>query len=155
VQKSFSVNIANEAQRCLGCNLICNKCVEVCPNRANVSIFTGSDSSFKDKFQILHLDALCNECGNCETFCPHAGAPYKDKLTYFGSEVEFLESRNNGFFFFETGDTEYVTFRVNNFSDTIKVNEVKKYKTVSPDVVSTLYLILNVRHNYNYLTYKD
>ncbi|GAG99917.1 unnamed protein product, partial [marine sediment metagenome] len=28
----------NEAERCLECNVICNKCVDVCPNRANVAI---------------------------------------------------------------------------------------------------------------------
>ncbi|MEK6552862.1 MAG: FAD-dependent oxidoreductase, partial [Bacteroidota bacterium] len=54
-------NLIAEAGRCLGCNFICNKCVEVCPNRANVSIEINS-TSFRDKYQIIHLDALCNEC---------------------------------------------------------------------------------------------
>ncbi|MDD0233766.1 pyridine nucleotide-disulfide oxidoreductase, partial [Shigella flexneri] len=30
--------VAQEAARCLECNYVCNKCVDVCPNRANVSI---------------------------------------------------------------------------------------------------------------------
>ena len=32
----------------------------------------------------------CNECGNCETFCPYASAPYKDKFTLFNSEADFM-----------------------------------------------------------------
>ncbi len=88
----------SEAGRCLGCNFICNKCVEVCPNRANVSIEINS-TSFRDKYQIIHLDALCNECGNCETFCPHQGAPYKEKITLYWSEEEFKNGSNDGFFF--------------------------------------------------------
>lgn len=86
-----------EAGRCLGCNFICNKCVEVCPNRANVAIKTDS-LLFNDTNQILHVDALCNECGNCETFCPYQGKPYKEKPTLFNSELDFNNSRNNGFF---------------------------------------------------------
>ena len=29
--------------------------------------------------QIVHIDDLCNECGNCATFCPTSGRPYRDK----------------------------------------------------------------------------
>ncbi|MBN1948228.1 MAG: FAD-dependent oxidoreductase, partial [Candidatus Cloacimonetes bacterium] len=87
-----------EAKRCLGCDLICNKCVEVCPNRANITIRVKSDL-LEDYNQILHLDGLCNECGNCETFCPYQGAPYKDKITLFWLAEDFHESLNNGFYF--------------------------------------------------------
>jgi putative selenate reductase len=53
-----------EASRCLACNLLCNKCVDVCPNRANVAIrIKYAGQGFKDIYQILHLDGLCNECG--------------------------------------------------------------------------------------------
>ncbi len=43
------------------------------------------------------LRCMCNECGNCATFCPHAGKPYKDKLTVFWSEADFADSENIGF----------------------------------------------------------
>ncbi|NOX87676.1 MAG: putative selenate reductase subunit YgfK [Calditrichaeota bacterium] len=87
-----------EAARCLECNLICDKCVEVCPNRANVAIAVPSkNGDFKDMFQILHIDSMCNECGNCETFCPYRGAPYKDKITLFRNEEDFENSSNEGF----------------------------------------------------------
>jgi len=87
----------NEAGRCLECNVICNKCVDVCPNRANVAIEIDEKEGFKDAYQILHLDALCNECGNCATFCPYDGKPYKDKLTLFATKEDFKNSTNNGF----------------------------------------------------------
>jgi putative selenate reductase len=91
---------AKEASRCLGCSFVCDKCVEVCPNRANIAIPTASmEGDFKNIAQILHVDALCNECGNCETFCPYTGgSPYKTKTTLFWSEIELLESNNDGFF---------------------------------------------------------
>ncbi|HEX2865579.1 MAG TPA: putative selenate reductase subunit YgfK [Ignavibacteriales bacterium] len=87
------------ADRCLNCSLLCNICVEVCPNRANVAIPSADMDLFRDKFQIIHIDSLCNSCGNCETFCPHVGgAPYRDKLTLFHDEKSFSQSSNNGFF---------------------------------------------------------
>jgi putative selenate reductase len=91
-----SIDFAHEAARCLGCDQVCNKCVEVCPNRANIAIAVNGE--FKDKYQILHIDGMCNECGNCETFCPHQGAPYKDKITLFWNEDEFNKSQNDGFY---------------------------------------------------------
>lgn len=86
-----------EAGRCLECSYLCNKCVEVCPNRANVAIDMRSWEAFEDPFQILHLDAYCNECGNCETFCPHQGGPYKKKFTLFSRRDDFENSSNSGF----------------------------------------------------------
>ncbi|MCD6122056.1 MAG: putative selenate reductase subunit YgfK [Spirochaetales bacterium] len=83
-----------EGERCLQCGFLCNKCVDVCPNRANVAIVV---PGFKDYYQILHIDSLCNECGNCATFCPWEGKPYKDKLTLFHRLQDFNDSTNSGF----------------------------------------------------------
>ena len=47
--------------------------------------------------QILHVDGMCNECGNCAIFCPYSGRPFKDKFTLFWSEEDFVDSENNGF----------------------------------------------------------
>jgi len=85
-----------ETKRCMACNYVCNKCVDVCPNRANIAIKINSE--FKDAHQIVHLDALCNECGNCGTFCPYSGYPYKDKLTLFQCNEDFENSENDGFY---------------------------------------------------------
>ncbi|WP_158780829.1 putative selenate reductase subunit YgfK [Pantoea sp. BAV 3049] len=83
-----------EATRCLECNYVCAKCVDVCPNRANVAL---SVPGFQSRQQILHLDALCNECGNCAQFCPWQGKPYKDKVTVFSRQDDFGNSTNPGF----------------------------------------------------------
>jgi putative selenate reductase len=85
-----------EYSRCLECNYVCNKCVEVCPNRANLAIRSGD--GFANHNQIIHLDAFCNECGNCAGFCPWEGRPFTDKLTVFSRRDDFDHSRNNGFF---------------------------------------------------------
>ncbi len=81
-------------RRCLGCDVLCELCVDVCPNRANVRV---KMDGFKNSAQILHVDAMCNECGNCGVFCPHSGNPYKDKVTVFGSVEDFKDSENRGF----------------------------------------------------------
>lgn len=87
-----------EAERCLECNILCNKCVEVCPNRANAAVPVPPELGFRDRYQILHIDGYCNECGNCGAFCPYDGNPYLDKLTLFSTEDEFRKSENPGFF---------------------------------------------------------
>ncbi len=89
---------ATEAARCLECSYLCNKCVDVCPNRANVAIDVRNTGIFSDPFQILHLDAYCNECGNCETFCPYDGGPYRKKFTLFSLKEDFENSENSGFY---------------------------------------------------------
>ena len=47
--------------------------------------------------QILHLDGMCNECGNCAVFCPYNGRPYRDKFTLYWSKWDFDHSENAGF----------------------------------------------------------
>ena len=82
-----------EGDRCLSCNVVCECCADVCPNRANVVIQLPNGSH-----QILHVDQMCNECGNCAVFCPYDSAPYKDKFTLFHDHEGFAESRaNSGF----------------------------------------------------------
>lgn len=85
-----------EHTRCLECNMVCNICAEVCPNRANVAIKAAGEN-LHCRNQIVHIDGMCNECGNCEAFCPYDGAPYKEKLTLYWSKEDFEDSRNNGF----------------------------------------------------------
>ncbi len=79
--------------RCLGCAAICEVCADVCPNRANISIKVPG----LQKAQILHVDGMCNECGNCAVFCPYNGRPYRDKLTLFWTAEDFEHSENAGF----------------------------------------------------------
>lgn len=82
-----------EAERCLNCSKVCENCVDVCPNRANISIKVPG----MEMAQVIHVDYMCNECGNCKTFCPYASAPYKDKFTLFAKQEDMDESTNDGF----------------------------------------------------------
>jgi putative selenate reductase len=89
-----------EAGRCLDCGDRCDVCVSVCPNRANLAFTTtpvrwdlprvvrdgdgftlapGGVFALAQGPQTCHIADFCNACGNCETFCPTAGAPFKDK----------------------------------------------------------------------------
>ena len=56
-----------------------------------------NNGPFNQTHQIVHLDGMCNECGNCGVFCPHTGNPYKDKITVFWTEEDFVDSTNKGF----------------------------------------------------------
>lgn len=85
---------SEEGRRCLQCARVCELCAEVCPNRANVSLSIPG----RPMRQILHLDALCNECGNCTVFCPYDSSPYREKFTLFATEKDFLESPHSGFY---------------------------------------------------------
>ena len=82
-----------ESERCLSCSKVCENCVDVCPNRANISIKVPG----MDMAQVIHVDYMCNECGNCKTFCPYASAPYKDKFTLFAKTEDMDDSTNDGF----------------------------------------------------------
>ncbi|RLD34722.1 MAG: putative selenate reductase subunit YgfK [Bacteroidetes bacterium] len=114
-----------EASRCLLCDEVCNICTTVCPNMAFHSfetepvryelqkvIATGNEVTVtesktfevKQKYQILHLADWCNECGNCDTFCPSAGAPYKEKPHLYLNKESFEKEKDG--FYYEQGSTE-------------------------------------------------
>ncbi len=101
-----------EASRCMLCNDVCNICVSDCPNLANISYdaekfevkypvvkIAGKEIEIVDKktfrneqnVQIVNIGDFCNECGNCETFCPTAGAPYKTKPTFYLDKSAYLQ----------------------------------------------------------------
>jgi len=109
----------SEASRCLQCSIFCDKCVEVCPNRANYTFVvppvsltlpqiscqqgqlavTGEEVfRIKQVRQIIHVDDFCNECGNCATFCVHDGKPYLDKPRLFLQESDFEQEDDNAFY---------------------------------------------------------
>ena len=113
-----------EAERCLQCQLLCDKCVDVCPNRANIGIrimpfecelplvkfVNGNFQSIGTEVvrisqsqQILHIDELCNECGNCATFCVHEGRPYRDKPRLFLDREAFQAETENAYWLAPNG----------------------------------------------------
>ena len=91
----------NDAIRCLHCNVVCETCNEVCPNRANVHIILKDGSH-----QVVHVDSMCNECGNCAAFCPYDSRPYKDKFTLFFDDKAMNDSTNDGFYFKNDGEAK-------------------------------------------------
>ncbi|HHD56089.1 MAG TPA: putative selenate reductase subunit YgfK [Desulfobulbaceae bacterium] len=109
-----------EAARCLQCDLICNICVTVCPNRANVavkaepvtypvqsiladgSIGTSERITLTQAYQVINIPDFCNQCGNCKTFCPTSSAPYFAKSHVHLSEAS-LKAHGEGFFMAEPG----------------------------------------------------
>jgi putative selenate reductase len=109
----------DEAARCLQCAAICDKCIEVCPNRANyaysispVNVVLPQLSCRQGKLeiagreafqieqtrQIIHVDDFCNECGNCATFCVHPGKPYVQKPRLYLKRGDFELEENNAFY---------------------------------------------------------
>jgi putative selenate reductase len=98
-----------EAERCLYCDDICNICVGVCPNFANVGfesakiripvykVYNNGNKKFKvtnhfeieQEHQIFNIADFCNECGNCITFCPTSGSPFQTKPRFYLTEESF------------------------------------------------------------------
>ena len=125
--------------RCLGCPTVCEVCTDVCPNRANVAIHVPD----KCKAQIIHVDGMCNECGNCEVFCPYKGGrPYKDKFTLYWSEEDFLDSTNEGFL--SLGGTQ-VKVRLDGKVETV---DIAGETDLSADAVAVIRTVLK---DYAYL----
>jgi putative selenate reductase len=84
---------AAESERCLECGTVCEHCAEVCPNRANVAILVPG----RPMRQIIHVDRMCNSCGNCATFCPYDSAPYQEKMALYDTPEALAAGKNPGF----------------------------------------------------------
>jgi len=104
----------------------CDKCVPVCPNDANF-VFEGPPLNVAyqnveidarghwrpvpgDVFRIAEQHQLanyadgCNDCGNCDVFCPEEGGPYVEKPRFFGSLATYQKyAGRNGFFMVSEG----------------------------------------------------
>ncbi|MBZ5726009.1 MAG: glutamate synthase [Acidobacteriia bacterium] len=98
----------------------CDKCVPDCPNDANFVYETAPAAIEYDNFELLpegirrvpggvlrivkahqlaNYADVCNECGNCDIFCPEDGGPYKEKPRFFGTlETYRKHAGANGFF---------------------------------------------------------
>ena len=117
--------------RCLGCPTVCEVCADVCPNRANVAIHVPG----KCQAQIVHVDGMCNECGNCAVFCPYNGKPYRDKFTLFWSEKDFADSENEGFLMI---GEDTVKLRLDGQEQTVSVNELDSVSKDAAEVIRTI-----------------
>ena len=61
----------------------CTNCVTVCPNNAFLSVPSTNMAGLEARAQYLVLAELCNDCGNCTTFCPEEGSPHMIKPRLF------------------------------------------------------------------------
>ena len=107
--------------------LTCDKCLPVCPNDANFTfvipqgryaleqLHTTPDGWVAESAgelkigrprQIGNFADACNECGNCDVFCPEDGGPHIAKPRFFG-EVESWKAtpQRDGFAFSMDGET--------------------------------------------------
>ncbi len=129
--------------------LTCDKCIPVCPNDANfmlsippeqvpVKTLTFQDGNWsveesgklvlEKKHQIANFADFCNECGNCDIFCPEDGGPYVLKPRFFGSRESFREFSNHDGFFIERnngGDTVLARFSQDEYESTLMNGEVQ------------------------------
>ena len=116
--------------------LACDKCVGVCPNGANFTVTlpevsvpmerlsrsgsgwirrSAGSVKFERKQQIANYADFCNECGNCDIFCPEHGGPYRLKPRFFGSAEAWREAPDRDGFFLEDPDTLHGRFEKKEF----------------------------------------
>ena len=133
VMSSYTAEEAKEeASRCLQCDLICNVCVSVCPNLANFGYQTEpvnykmqkavlkqdgiiefvEDGAFctGQTHQVFNIRDLCNECGNCTTFCPTSGRPFMDKPR-LSLSVAALNEAGSGFYLSRLSDRTVLIYK--------------------------------------------
>ena len=146
-----------EAGRCLSCDRLCNVCVSVCPNRANISypvapisyslrraVKQGENIAMKDdgfftieqEYQVLNIADFCNECGNCRTFCPTKGSPYKDKPRFCLTKESF-ELEDGVFFIGSAKEKLYIKSKFNG-KEAILLLEGKEFVYRGQGVTATL-----------------
>jgi putative selenate reductase len=134
VTQAFTAEVAAaEASRCLDCDDVCSLCVTVCPNRANQAfsvapmavelpslaakggrLVPGAARRFQvaQSVQIVKIGDFCNDCGNCDTFCPTSGAPYKVKPSFWLDEEGFREARGDAYRMERDGGSLVVSARL-------------------------------------------
>ena len=130
----------NPDKRCLACDHICENCCDVCPNRANFAIKVPG----VEMHQIIHVDYMCNECGNCETFCPYNSAPYKEKFTLFHRAEEMEDSTNDGFAFVDNDGNAIVRIGGEKMNYKVGDKNTKLFYRLA-EIVDTVY------NDYSYL----
>jgi putative selenate reductase len=152
--EEFDMDFSTAANRCLSCNIVCNKCIEVCPNIANFPIKV---EGFRDPNQILHIEGLCNECGNCEVFCPYDSDPAKDKFTLFWTVDEFEKGEHEGYVY--VTETTLKMRHREDIYDLVLENGVASFADASfqgsEEMQGLLKMISTVETEYPYILHLD
>ncbi len=114
--------------------ITCDLCLPVCPNAANFTLHPTAKEIRKVKarrrtegwtweeegtialtrrHQIANFADFCNDCGNCDVFCPEEGEPYVIKPRFFGSEGAWRSSApRDGFYVERRTEGDFVLGRI-------------------------------------------
>jgi len=124
----------------------CDKCVPVCPNDANFVYETGVHAAdyrdyalqdgrvvevaggrfeVKKAHQIANFQDFCNECGNCDTFCPEDGGPFVEKPRFFGSLDAWRALPRDGFFCLRQADVDAAWGRIRGVEYHLEVDRAR------------------------------
>ena len=142
----------------------CDKCVPVCPNDANFVYETGLHAAayqnyrvqggapvavpggvfeVKKEHQLANFQDFCNDCGNCDTFCPEEGGPYVEKPRFFGSLDAWRRLRDkSGFFVLRAEDVDAVWGRIRGAEYHLEVDRASDRGLFTDGVVK-----VEVRHS--------
>ena len=135
----------------------CDKCVQVCPNDANfwiespvarfpspdlvvragrVTETPGAPYGVSRPRQFANYADFCNDCGNCDVFCPEEGGPYVVKPRFFGGRATFESDPHDGFFVDRTDDGRLVMVgRIDGVFHELSVDPVTRRARFSDGVV--------------------
>jgi putative selenate reductase len=164
--------VVKEANRCLYCDEVCSVCVYVCPNLANyqykaapmkaiaqkvaqadgeITISNLASIVFEQNTQIITIGDFCNECGNCDTFCPTAGAPYKTKPHIFLTKESFLQEPE-GYFI----ENDHIQYKHDDFIEIMKIEDnhllySNNYLSAIIDKSSMVIQAVHSKVDYDYL----
>ena len=136
----------------------CDKCIPVCPNDANFSYEVpalrsaysnyriangavvpaeGGIFETKKQHQIANFQDFCNDCGNCDVFCPEDGGPYVEKPRFFGSLDAWKElKQRDGFFVLRQDDLDAVWGRVKGVEYHLEIDRLKDRGLFTDGVVT-------------------
>ena len=138
-----------EGKRCLECRTVCENCVDVCPNRANAAVDV-PDGNGGSAVQIIHIDGMCNECGNCAVFCPYDGKPYKNKFTLFSTAADMENSTNDGFAPLDKAGMQGKKFRIRTAGKTADITAGSSSADIDASILRFVYAVIE---KYPYLYY--
>jgi putative selenate reductase len=142
----------------------CDKCVPVCPNDAMFVYETGVHAAayqnyevhggapvavpggifeVKKPHQLANFQDFCNDCGNCDTFCPEDGGPFVEKPRFFGSLDAWRRLNDRGgFFVLRAFDVDAVWARIRGAEYHLEVDRASDRGLFTDGVVK-----VEVRHS--------
>jgi hypothetical protein len=79
--------------------------------------------SVAQSVQIVKIGDFCNDCGNCDTFCPTSGAPYKVKPSFWLDDEGFREAKGDAYRMERDGGAVLITARLSGRSHRLECKD--------------------------------